>query len=110
MTSSTRYGFSDRRRKTQAEEIRVKHAIDAVYADSGYREDTKASNDPENRVVMEKESRRRALAHLPVKDRTMINACTQRLKECCPGCNFGDGAAMQVLMHIGIFLSLAGKN
>lgn len=109
MTSSTRYGFSDRRRKTQADEFRVKHVIDAVYADAGYREETKASNDPENKVVMEKESRRRALAHLPLKDRQMINACTQRLKECSAGCNLGDGGAMQVLMHVGIFLSRAER-
>ena len=90
-------------------EYRVKTTIKAIYDNAGYRETSKAGNDPDAKVNMERESRKLALAHLPMKDRVAINDCTKRLKECSAGCNLGDGAALQILMHLGIFLSRAER-
>ena len=89
---------------------RVKHVIDAVYAESGFRPASKESNDPESKYVLEQEARKRALAHLDPQDRNRINSCTKCLKDRARGTYLGDSAALQVLMHLGIFLSRAGKN
>lgn len=92
-----------------AGEIRVKTAIDAVYKSAGYIPSSKKKNDPETAYMMEQEARKRALSHLAASDRICVEECVQRLKETCPHCNLGDGAALQILMHLGIFLSQAQK-
>ena len=81
---------------------RAKDIIDAIYQEACYVESRTDSNDPNSKRVMEQESRKRALAHMGVKDRIMIEGCATRLKEAA---GIGDSSAMQILMHLGIILS-----
>lgn len=88
---------------------RVKEAFDRVYRETGFKPTSKIPNDPESKVMLEQEARKRALAHLPGKDRAVIDSCAQRLKECSTGAGLGDSAALQILEHLGIFFSEATR-
>ena len=89
--------------------VSVKNAFDRVYKQSGFTPQSKLPNDPESKVVLEQESRKRALAHPEPSDRYQVEGCVKRLKEVCPGVNLGDSAALQILEHIGIFLMEAER-
>ena len=88
---------------------RVKDAFDRVYREEGFVPTSKAHNDPESKTMLEQEARKRALAHLSVKDRVVIDSCVKRMKEACVSVYLGDSSALQILEHIGIFLSEAGR-
>jgi len=88
---------------------RVKDAFERVYREEGFIPTSKVSNDPESKVMLEQEARKRALAHLDGKDRAVIESCVKRLKECCPHVSLGDSAALQILEHIGILFSEASR-
>ena len=89
--------------------VSVKNAFDRVYKQSGFTPQSKLPNDPESKVVLEQESRKRALAHLEPEDRHQVEGCVKRLKECCVGVYLGDAAALQILEHIGVFLAQAER-
>lgn len=82
---------------------RVKDAFDRVYRETGFKPTSKIPNDPESKVMLEQEARKRALAHLQGKDRAVIDSCAQRLKDCSSHVGLGDSAALQILEHLGIF-------
>ena len=85
--------------------VNVKEAYDRVYREAGFIPVTTKKNDPNSKPYIEQEARKRALAHLEPEDRMQVNSCVKRLKECCPGVYLGDSAALQIIEHIGIFLS-----
>lgn len=85
--------------------ISVKTAFDRVYHQAGFVPQSKIPNDPESKVMLEQESRKRALAHLEPHDRRQVESCVKRLKETCVGVYLGDAAALQILEHIGVFLA-----
>ena len=87
---------------------RVKEAFDRIYREEGYVPSSNLKSDPNSKPLLEQESRKRALAHLDLHDRIVIESCIDRLKECCPGVALGDSAALMILEHIGIFLSETG--
>ena len=63
-------------------------------------------NDPEGKYIMEQESRKRALAHISLEDRKMIDSCRKRLGDV----GIGESSALQILAHLGIFLSASRSN
>ena len=89
--------------------VSVKDAFDRVYKQSGFIPQSKIPNDPESKVMLEQESRKRALAHLDPADRRQVESCMKRLKETCPGVSLGDSAALQIIEHLGIFFAEAER-
>ena len=85
--------------------VNVKEAYDRMYREAVFIPVTTKKNDPNSKPYIEQEARKRALAHLEPEDRMQVNSCVKRLKECCPGVYLGDSEALQILEHIGIFLS-----
>jgi len=90
--------------------VNVKEAFDRVYKECSCVPTSKASNDPESKVMLEQESRKRALAHLEPHDRYEVESCVKRLRECCRGVMLGDSAALQIIEHLGIFFSEAARS
>ena len=87
--------------------VNVKEVYDRVYREAGFIPVTTKKNDPNSKPYIEQEARKRALAHLEGYDRFQIDSCIKRMKECCPGVYLGDSAALQIIEHLGIFLSEA---
>ena len=85
--------------------INVKEAYDRVYRKAGFVPTSNLKNDPNSKSNLEAEARNHALSKLEPEDRYNVNSCVKRLKECCPGVYLGDSAALQILEHLGIFLS-----
>ena len=83
----------------------VKEKIDKVYKDAKFVSSSNLRSDPNSRPSLEAEARLRALESLEPKDRKEIESCVDRLKLCCYGAKIGDSAALQILEHLGIFLS-----
>jgi len=87
--------------------VNVKEAYDRVYREAHFVPSSNFKNDPNSKPMLEQEARKRALAHLDGFDRHQVEGCVKRLKECCPGVYLGDNAALQIIEHLGIFLSEA---
>ena len=88
------------------EEIRVKQVIEGIYAEHGFVPTSKKSNDPTSAYELEKEACRRALTRMGTKERMEVEGYIKRLSESCRGVYMGKYAAMQILMHLGVFLSM----
>ena len=89
--------------------ISVKEAFDREYRRTGYVPSSNMVNDPNSKAYIENSARKKALMDLDSYDRTNVNSCVKRLKECCQHVSLGDAAALQILEHIGIFLNEAER-
>ena len=87
---------------------RVKDAYDRVYRECGYKPGTNAPKDRKTKSGIEQLARIEALVHLDSKDRTMIEDCVERLIICSQGTGLGEGSAINIIQHLGIFFLETG--
>lgn len=89
--------------------VSVKEKIDKVYKEARFVPTSNLKSDPNSKPNLESEARRRALTSLELEDRVVIESCVESIKERCYGVRIGDMAALQILEHLGIFLSEVQK-
>ena len=106
MSNDNLYGHRDRRRPVEGSEIRVKDAIQAVYAGANLML-IKRSGDPDSQYEFESQSFERGLRALDTADREMIEYLAARLqRRIGKGC--GKGTALQIIAKLGVFFLLCG--